>query len=66
MDRLEGFHTIETTFRLTRTHVILLEMLEQTVKSDQRGVPKEYTREIKLLYKKFVKVAEKVELELSN
>ena len=45
---------------------ILLGMLEQTVESDQRGVPKEYTREVKLLYKKFVKVAEKIESELSN
>ena len=45
---------------------ILLGMLEQTVESDQRGVPKEYIREVKLLYKKLVKVAEKVELELSN
>ena len=45
---------------------ILLGMLEQTVESDQRGVPKEYIREVKLLYKKFVKVAEKIELELSS
>ena len=45
---------------------ILLGMLEQTVESDQRGVPKEYIREVKLLYKKLVKVAEKVESELSN
>jgi hypothetical protein len=45
---------------------ILLGMLEQTVESDQRGVPKEYTREVKLLYKKFVKVAEKIESELLN
>ena len=45
---------------------ILLGMLEQTVESDQRGVPKEYTRDVKLLYKRFVKVAEKVKSELSN
>jgi hypothetical protein len=45
---------------------ILLGMLEQTVESDRRGVPKEYIREVKLLYKKLVKVAEKVESELSN
>ena len=45
---------------------ILLGMLEQTVEGDRRGVPKEYTRDVKLLYKKFVKVAEKVESELSN
>jgi hypothetical protein len=45
---------------------ILLGMLEQTVESDQRGVPKEYIREVKFLYKKLVKVAEKVESELSN
>ena len=45
---------------------ILLGMLEQTVESDQRGVPKEYTRDVKLLYKRFVKVAEKVESELSD
>ena len=45
---------------------ILLGMLEQTVESDQRGVPKEYTREVKLLYKKLVKVAEKIESGLLN
>ena len=45
---------------------ILLGMLEQSVESDQRGVLKEYIREVKLLYKKLVKVAEKVESELSN
>ena len=45
---------------------ILLGMLEQTVESDQRGVPKEYIREVKLLYKKFVKVAEKIESGLAN
>ena len=45
---------------------ILLGMLEQTVESDQRGLPKEYTRDVKLLYKKLVRVAEKIELELSN
>ena len=45
---------------------ILLGMLEQTIESDQRGVPKEYTKDVKLLYKKLVKIAEKVELELSN
>jgi hypothetical protein len=45
---------------------ILLGMLEQTVESDQRGVPKEYTSDVKLLYKKLVKVAEKVKPELSN
>ena len=45
---------------------ILLGMLEQNVESDQRGVLKEYIREVKLLYKKFVKVAEKIELELSS
>jgi hypothetical protein len=45
---------------------ILLGMLEQTVEGGQRGVPKEYTRDVKLLYKKFVKVAEKIESELPN
>ena len=45
---------------------ILLGMLEQTVESDQRGVPKEYTREVKLLYNKLVKVAEKIESGLLN
>ena len=45
---------------------ILLGMLEQTVESDQRGLPKEYTRDVKLLYKKLVRVAEKIESELSN
>lgn len=45
---------------------ILLGMLEQNVESSQIGVPKEYTREVKLLYKKFVKVAERVESELST
>lgn len=45
---------------------ILLGMLEQTIESDQRGVPKEYTKDVKLLYKKLVKIAEKVESELSN
>jgi hypothetical protein len=45
---------------------ILLGMLEQNVEASQIGVPKEYTREVKLLYKKLVKVAEKVGSELSN
>ena len=45
---------------------ILLGMLEQNVEGDQRGLPKEYTRDVKLLYKKLVKVAEKVQSELSN
>ena len=45
---------------------ILLGMLEQNVEGDQTGVPKEHTRDFKLLYKKFVKVAEKIESELSN
>ena len=45
---------------------ILLGMLEQNVESDQRGLPKEYTREVKLLYKKLVKVAEKIESGLLN
>ena len=45
---------------------ILLGMLEQNVEGDQRGVPKEHTRDVKSLYKKFVKVAEKIESELSN
>ena len=40
---------------------ILLGMLEQNVEGDQRGLPKEYTRDVKLLYKKLVKVAEKIE-----
>ena len=43
---------------------ILLGMLEQNVESDQRGLPKEYTRDVKLLYKKLVRVAEKIESEL--
>ena len=38
-------------------------MLEQNVESDQRGLPKEYTRDVKLLHKKLVKVAEKIESE---
>ena len=42
---------------------ILLGMLEQNVEGDQRGLPKEYTRDVKLLYKKLVKVAEKIESE---
>ena len=45
---------------------ILLGMLEQNVEGDQRGLPKEYTRDVKLLYKKLVKVAEKIESELLN
>ena len=45
---------------------ILLGMLEQNVEGSQIGVPKEYTRDVKLLYKKLVKVAEKIESELSN
>jgi hypothetical protein len=45
---------------------ILLGMLEQNIEGDQRGVPKEYTRDVKLLYKKFVKIAEKLEPELAN
>ena len=45
---------------------VLLGMLEQNVEGIQRGVPKEYTRDVKLLYKKLVKVAEKVEAELKN
>lgn len=45
---------------------ILLGMLEQNVEGDQRGLPKEYTREVKLLYKKLVKVAEKIESGLLN
>ena len=45
---------------------ILLGMLEQNVEGDQRGLPKEYTRDVKLLYKKLVKVAEKVQSELLN
>ena len=45
---------------------ILLGMLEQNVESDQRGLPKEYTRQVKLLYKKLVKVAEKIESGLLN
>jgi hypothetical protein len=45
---------------------ILLGMLEQNVEGSQTGLPKEYTRDVKLLYKKLVKVAEKVQSELSN
>lgn len=45
---------------------ILLGMLEQNVEGSQVGVPKEYTRDVKLLYKKLVKVAEKVELDLRS
>ena len=45
---------------------ILLGMLEQNVEGDQRGLSKEYTRDVKLLYKKLVKVAEKIESGLSN
>ena len=45
---------------------ILLGMLEQNVEGSQRGLPKEYTRDVKLLYKKLVKVAEKIESELLN
>ena len=45
---------------------ILLGMLEQNVEGDQTGVPKEHTRDVKLLYKKFVKVADKIESELLN
>ena len=45
---------------------ILLGMLEQNVEGDQRGLPKEYTRDVKSLYKKLVKVAEKIESGLSN
>ena len=40
---------------------ILLGMLEQNVEGDQRGLPKEYTRDVKMLYKKLVKIAEKIE-----
>ena len=39
---------------------ILLGILEQNVEGDQTEVPKEYTRDVKLLYKKFVKFTEKV------
>ena len=45
---------------------ILLGMLEQNVEGDQRGLPKEYTRDVKLLYKKLVRVAEKIESGLLN
>ena len=45
---------------------ILLGMLEQNVEGDQRGLPKEYTRDVKLLYKMLVKVAEKIESGLLN
>jgi hypothetical protein len=45
---------------------LLLGMLEQNVEGDQTGVPKEYTRDVKLLYKKFVKIAEKIQSELLN
>lgn len=45
---------------------LLLGMLEQNVEGDQTGVPKEYTRDVKLLYKKFVKTADKIQLELLN
>ncbi len=40
---------------------ILLGMLEQNLESDQIGVPKEHTRDVESLYKKFVKIAEKIE-----
>ena len=40
---------------------ILLGMLEQNVEGDQRGLHKEYTRDVKMLYKKLVKIAEKIE-----
>ena len=45
---------------------ILLGMLEQNVESDQRGLPKEYTRDVNLLYKKLVKIAEKIQSGLLN
>ena len=45
---------------------ILLGMLEQNVEGDQRGLPKEYTRDVKMLYKKLVKIAEKIESGLLN
>ena len=45
---------------------ILLGMLEQNAESSQTGLPKEYTRDVKLLYKKLVKVAEKIESGLLN
>ena len=45
---------------------ILLGMLEQNVEGSQTGLPKEYTRDVKLLYKKLVKVAEKIESGLLN
>ena len=45
---------------------VLLGMLEQNVEGDQGGLPKEYTRDVKLLYKKLVKVAEKIESGLLN
>ena len=45
---------------------ILLGMLEQNVEGDQRGLPKEYTRDVKLLYKKLAKIAEKIESGLLN
>ena len=45
---------------------ILLGMLEQNIEGDQTGVPKEHTRDVKSFYKKFVKVADKIESELLN
>ena len=45
---------------------ILLGMLEQNVEGDQLGLPKEYIRDVKLLYKKLVKIAEKIESGLLN
>ena len=45
---------------------ILLGMLEQNVEGDQQGLPKEYTKDVKLLYKKLVKIAEKIESGLLN
>ncbi len=45
---------------------ILLGMLEQNVEGSQTGLPKEYTRDVKSLYKKLVKVAEKIESGLLN
>ena len=45
---------------------ILLGMLEQNVEGDQRELPKEYTRDVKMLYKKLVKIAEKIESGLLN
>ena len=45
---------------------ILLGLLEQNVEGDQRELPKEYTRDVKMLYKKLVKIAEKIESGLLN